>query len=180
MGRYVALLRGINVGGRNMIKMAELKACFEKHGFRDVATYIQSGNVLFSSARAADRQLSREIEQLLTTTFAYEASVVLRTRPQLEQIVRRAPRDFGANPAKYRYDVLFLKSPLTASVAVKTVPVKPGVDRAHAGSGVLYYSRLVSAAAQSRLSRLVSLPIYQQLTVRNWNTTTKLLELMAD
>jgi uncharacterized protein (DUF1697 family) len=124
--------------------------------------------------------LVREIEQLLTTTFAYEASVVLRTRPQLEQIVRRAPRDFGANPAKYRYDVLFLKPPLTASAAVKIVPVKPGVDRAHAGTGVLYYSRLVSLAAQSRLSKLVSLPIYQQLTVRNWNTTTKLLELMAD
>lgn len=160
--------------------MAELKACFEAHGFRDVATYIQSGNVLFSSGRSADRRLVREIEQRLTTTFAYEASIVLRTRPQLEQTVRRAPRNFGADPAKYRYDVLFLKPPLTASVAVKTVPVNPDVDRAHAGTGVLYYSRLVSRAAQSRLSKLVSLPIYQQMTVRNWNTTTKLLELMAD
>ncbi len=177
MSRYVALLRGINVGGRNMIKMAELKACFEQHGFRDVATYIQSGNVLFTATRSAG--LVRAIEEMLTARFDYEASVVLRTREQMEQVVRRAPRAFGANPATYRYDVLFLKPPLTASEAMKTVPVKPGVDRAHAGTGVLYYSRLISKAAQSRLSKLVSLPTYQQMTVRNWNTTTTLLELLA-
>jgi uncharacterized protein (DUF1697 family) len=178
MTRYVALLRGINVGGRNLIKMSALKACFEKHGYEDVVTYIQSGNVLFSSSESAGAKLTRRIEKLLATTFTYQASVVLRSRKQMQNIVEGAPAGFGTQPAKYRYDVIFLKEPLLASTAVKNVPLKPGVDQAHAGKGVLYFSRLVSKASQSRLSKIVSLPIYQNMTIRNWNTTTKLLQMM--
>ena len=178
MSRYVALLRGINVGGKNLLKMSALKACFEQHGFRDVATYIQSGNVLFTSTGSERHKLAHRIEDLLTATFTYRASVVLRTRKQLQDIVGRAPHGFGAHPARYRYDVLFLKEPLTASTAMKSVLVKPGVDQAHAGVGVVYFSRLISKASQSRLSRLVALPIYRSITIRNWNTTTTLLRMM--
>jgi uncharacterized protein (DUF1697 family) len=178
MSQYVALLRGINVGGKNLIKMPALRACFENHGFRDVVTYIQSGNVLFTSAASAHDKLAREIEDMLTARFNYRASVVLRTRKQMQDIVRRAPDEFGAHPTRYRYDVIFLKKPLTASAAMKSMPVKEGVDQAHGGVGVLYFSRLISKASQSRLSRIVSLPIYQSMTIRNWNTTTKLLRMM--
>jgi uncharacterized protein (DUF1697 family) len=178
MSQYVALLRGINVGGKNLIKMPALRACFENHGFRDVVTYIQSGNVLFTSAASAHDKLAREIEDMLTARFNYRASVVLRTRKQMQDIVRRAPDEFGAHPTRYRYDVIFLKEPLTASAAMKSMPVKEGVDQAHGGVGVLYFSRLISKASQSRLSRIVSLPIYQSMTIRNWNTTTKLLRMM--
>ena len=177
MSRYVALLRGINVGGKNLIKMTALKACFEKHGFEDVVTYIQSGNVLFSS-REPGRKLTLVIEEVLGATFAYQASVVLRSRKQMQEIVERAPRGFGTQPAKYRYDVIFLMEPLTAATAIQSVLLKPGVDQAHAGKGVLYFSRLASKAAQSRLSKVMSLPIYKSMTIRNWNTTTKLLQLM--
>jgi uncharacterized protein (DUF1697 family) len=96
----------------------------------------------------------------------------------LRAIVDRAPKRFGAEPATYRYDVIFLKEPLAAKVALKSVPTKPGVDEAHAGTGVLYFSRLDARAAQSRLSKIVSSPIYPSVTIRNWNTTTKLLTLM--
>ena len=113
MPRYVALLRGINVGGNNLIKMTELKACFEKQGFADVVTYIQSGNVLFS-ARARSRQARRRIEEALAATFNYKASVVLRSRKELRDDRRAAPAGFGTQPDKYRYDVIFLKAPLTA------------------------------------------------------------------
>jgi uncharacterized protein (DUF1697 family) len=178
MSRYVALLRGINVGGKNLIKMAALRACFEKDGFRDVATYIQSGNVLFTSAGSERQRLARRIEDLLAATFKYRASVVLRTRKQMQNSVGDAPDGFGAHPAKYRYDVIFLKDPLTAATALKSVLTRPGVDQAHAGVGVLYFSRLISKASLSQLSRLVSLPIYQSMTIRNWNTTTTLLRLM--
>jgi uncharacterized protein (DUF1697 family) len=61
---------------------------------------------------------------------------------------------------------------------LKSVPTRPGVDEARAGAGVLYFSRLTSKAEQSMLPRLVSLPIYQNMTIRNWNTTTKLFEMM--
>src|SRR5690348_12714234 len=152
--RYVALLRGINVGGNNLIKMTQLKACFEAHGFDDVLTYIASGNVLFTAAASSRGALTRQIEELLTDTFHYPSSVVLRTRKQMTDIVERAPKGFGKSPAKYRYDVIFLKEPLTAKIAMESVPMKPGVDEAYAGSGVLYFSRLDSKASQSKLSKI--------------------------
>jgi uncharacterized protein (DUF1697 family) len=175
MSQYVALLRGINVGGKNIIKMVALKACLESHGFEAVTTYIQSGNVLF---KARGSELTRRMEDALAKTFKYRASVVLRSRQQMQDIAAQAPESFGSLPAQYRYDVLFLKEPLTATVAMKSVPTKPGVDQAQAGPGVVYFSRLISRATQSQLSRIVSLPIYQSMTIRNWNTTTKLLAMM--
>lgn len=178
MPSYVALLRGINVGGKNLIRMPALKACFEADGFEDVATYIQSGNVLFSSPETRGTELARTIEATLSETFGYAATVVVRSRRQMRAIVDRAPKGFGAEPAKYRYDVIFLKDPLTAKAAITSVPAKEGVDEAHAGTGVLYFSRLTSKATQSRLSRIISSPIYPSVTIRNWNTTTKLLAMM--
>ena len=179
VSRYVALLRGINVGGNNLIKMVALKACFEKHGFENVTTFIQSGNVVFDAAAGRQADLVLQIEELLGATFNYAASVVLRSHKQLRDIVERAPAGFGKQPAKYRYDVIFLKEPLKASVALESVLTREGVDEAHAGTGVLYFSRLTSRASQSRLSQIVSSPIYKRLTIRNWNTTTKLLHMMA-
>ena len=178
MDRYVALLRGINVGGQNLIKMPALKACFEAHGLRDVVTLIQSGNVIFS-ATASRRVLVREIEQLLAKTFDYPASIVLRTGKQMRDLVAAAPPGFGSEPAKRRYDVIFLKEPLTAAVAMKSVIARAGVDQAFAGKGVLYFSRLISKASQSQLSRIISMPIYRSMTIRNWNTTTKILRVMT-
>lgn len=176
---YVALLRGINVGGKNLIKMPALKACFEADGFEDVATYIQSGNVLFRSSGSGSA-LGRRIESMLSKTFDYRASVVLRSRSQMRAIVEGAPQGFGADPSAFRYDVIFLKEPLTARAALKQVPVKEGVDEVVAARGVLYFSRLISRASQSRLSRVVSMPIYQSMTIRNWNTTTRLLRMMDE
>ena len=179
MARYVALLRGINVGGKNAIPMPALKVAFEDHGFDDVRTYIQSGNVVFSSPTASQAKLTREVERMISTAFAhYEASVVLRSRSQMWAVVDRAPKGFGSEPSKYRYDVVFLKPPLTAKTASKDVPIKEGVDRLWTGTGVLYSSRLISRATQSRFSRIVALPAYKQMTIRNWNTTTKLAELV--
>jgi uncharacterized protein (DUF1697 family) len=93
--------------------------------------------------------------------------------------VEKAPKGFGRAPAAYRYDVIFLKDPLTPAEAMKSVKAKPGVDRVFAGDGVLYFSRLISRAAQSQLSRVVGTPAYQNMTIRNWNTTVKLFDLMA-
>jgi uncharacterized protein (DUF1697 family) len=105
---------------------------------------------------------------------------VLRSRAQLRAVVERAPEGFGADPDAFRYDVIFLKEPLTARAALKSVPTRQGVDEVYAGPGVLYFSRLISRAAQSHLSKVVSLPIYQSMTIRNWNTTMTLLRMMDE
>ena len=177
MGRYVALLRGINVGGKNLVAMPALKAFFEAQGFSDVATYIQSGNVLFTSAERG-AALTARIEAGLAAAFGRPACVVLRSRQQLRRVVEGAPAGFGSRPAVRRYDVIFLKEPLSAPEALAQVPARPGVDRVFAGEGVLYFARSIRDASRSRMSRLFSLPIYGSMTIRNWNTTTRLLELM--
>ena len=159
--------------------MAELKQELSDLGLEDVATYIQSGNVLFR-ASGSGSALAPRIEKMLSKTFDYRASVVLRSHAQMRSIVEGAPTGFGADPAAYRYDVIFLKEPLTANAVLKKVPTREEVDEVHAGRGVLYFSRLISRAAQSRFYRVFSMPIYQSMTIRNWNTTTKLLRMMDE
>jgi uncharacterized protein (DUF1697 family) len=177
---YVALLRGINVGGKNLIRMPALKASFEAGGFEKVATYIQSGNVLFRTARSSAATLTRRIEEMLNAAFDYQASVVVRSHSQMRAVVEGAPNGYGTDPATYLYDVIFLKEPLAAKPALKSVPTKEGVDEVYAGRGVLYCSRLRSRATSSHINRVPSLPIYQSMTLRNWNTTTKLLRIMDE
>lgn len=177
--QYLALLRGINVGGGNIIRMADLKACFEASGLRNVATYIQSGNVLFESGEANQERLVKKLETALSREFSpYKARIVLRSHAELAQIVREAPKGYGRQPKKYRYDVIYLKEPMSASDAMNSVTARAGVDAVAAGSGVLYFSRLIAKASQSHLTRIASKPVYQHMTIRNWNTTTRMLAMM--
>jgi uncharacterized protein (DUF1697 family) len=178
MTQCLALLRGINVGGNNVIRMRGLVACFEEQGLTKVVTNIQSGNVIFEAEQGEAEVLAAQLELALATTFSYQASLVLLTREQLESIVVQSPEGFGKQPDLHRYDVIYLKPPLTAAEAIKIVPLRDGVDRAFAGPGALYFSRLISRATASQLSRIIGIPSYQSLTIRNWNTTVRLLELM--
>lgn len=178
MSLYVALLRGINVGGKNLIRMPELAACFEALGFGDVRTYIQSGNVIFSTEEPDKAALSRKVEQALSAAFHYDSMVVLRSGEELNGTVTHKPEGFGGDPATYRYDVIFLKEPLSSSTVLDSISTKEGVDQVFAGDGVIYFTRLIARASQSRLTRIIGTPLYQSMTIRNWNTTARLLEIM--
>ena len=175
MTRYVALLRGINVGGNNLIKMPALCASFERQGFTDVSSYIQSGNVAFSGG--ARRGLEKRIEAALSKDFDYAARVTLRDADELAAVVANAPKGFGSKPEKYRYDVLFVFSPRTAAELMEVVTVREGVDTATAGDGVVYHSRLIARATQSRLGKIIGTPSYKVLTISNWRTTQALAAL---
>ena len=174
--RYLALLRGINVGGKNLVKMAELRAAFEEMGFADVATYIASGNVLFRAPRQKRDELAARIESELTRRFGIELKVVLLTEAQLRAVVEGAPRGFGGT--SHLCDVVFVRKPLTVKKAFGKIQTREGVDRAWPGKGVLYFSRLAAKATTSRLNKVASLPEYKNMTLRSWSTTTKLLALM--
>jgi uncharacterized protein (DUF1697 family) len=178
VAQYLALLRGINVGGNNIIKMTDLKTCFEGLGFDAVRTFIQSGNVVFEAPKRGAADLAAQIEAGLSERFGYQSRIVLRSHEQLRVIVADAPTGFGSEPDLYRYDVIFLREPFTAVQAMRDMPVREGVDRAYQGSGVLYVSRLISRASQSYMSKISTLPGYQSMTIRNWNTTVKLHALM--
>jgi uncharacterized protein (DUF1697 family) len=175
--QYVALIRGINVGGKNIVKMADLRLAFEKAGFLCVSTYIQSGNVLFQSDNQKD-DIEKKIEDILHSIFNRAIKVVIVLESSLKKIINDAPSGFGDRLEKYHFDVMFLKKPLTPSGLIKEMKLREGVDSIYPGKGVVYFTRLNERLSQSYLSKITQMPIYQKVTIRNWNTTTKLLSLM--
>jgi len=178
-GRHVVLLRGINVGGHNVIRMADLRACFEAMGFADVETLIQSGNVVLSSTRRTKTGLIRAIERGLGKAFGYEARVVVVSAGELGRIVAQAPAGFGRHRDRYRYDVLFVKAPATPAKVLAHITTRAGVDSVSAGDHALYFRRLIARAVQSHLARFAGHPAYRSVTIRNWSTTMKLHEMAS-
>jgi uncharacterized protein (DUF1697 family) len=177
--QYLALLRGINVGGKNPVKMVDLRETFEEMGFGDVATYINSGNVLYRAPRQKRDELSARIEEALTKRFGAEVKVVVQTGAQLRSVVENAPTgEGGFGSGAHRSDVIFLRRPLTPARAVRLFEWKEGVDRIWKGKGVVYFSRLDARATSSRMGRIVATPEYKDMTIRSWSTTTKLLALV--
>jgi uncharacterized protein (DUF1697 family) len=177
--RYVALLRGINVGGRNPVAMSDLRETFEADGHTQVGTYIQSGNVVFTSTAPAST-LEDRIEAVLERRFGIPLAVVVRSHAQLRRVVQKAPDGFGQQPDTFHSDVIFLKPPLTTTQAMAVVRQRDGVDQAWTGTGVLYFARLSERRTQSRLSQIMGTPEYRLMTIRNWRTTTKLLDLLGE
>ncbi|RLT28327.1 MAG: DUF1697 domain-containing protein [Chloroflexi bacterium] len=179
MPRYVVLLRGINVGGKNKLPMAELKQALIEHGCTEVATYIQSGNVVLTSTERA-KTLAESIEQMLIKRFEFDSAlirVLVLTRAQFTSIVEDRPEGFGGQPDRYHSDVIFLMG-VTATEAMRVFNPREGVDAVWPGKGVVYSQRLSAERTKSRLSTIVGTPVYASMTIRNWNTTTKLLELL--
>jgi len=176
--RYVALLRGINVGGKNSVAMADLRQALEADGYTAVSTYIRSGNVLFESEAPPD-VLEDAVEATLERRFGIPLVVVVRSREQLRGVVEGAPEGFGQKPETYHSDAIFLKSPLTSEQAMRVVVLRDGVDRAWPGEGVVYFERLTERRTQSRMNRIVGTPEYRLMTIRNWATTTTLVALLG-
>jgi uncharacterized protein (DUF1697 family) len=177
--KYVALLRGINVGGKNILPMVGLKKCLEELGFSNVSTYIASGNVILESDKPAN-EIKNRIEKALSETFKLDdklIKVLLLTHRQLQAIIDSKPEGFGDQPEKYHSDAIFLMGIDAASVMPLFNPLA-GVDKVWPGAGVIYSQRLSSQRTKSRLSKIMATPAYKSMTIRNWNTTTKLLEIL--
>jgi uncharacterized protein (DUF1697 family) len=169
--KYVALIRGINVGGNSIIPMAKLRAAVEACGMKNVSTFIASGNVLFEAPR------SPRLEARLSKQLGLPIRLTLRTHAEMAAIVKNAPKGFGAKPDTFRYDVWFVIPPTTAEQVVAALEPKEGVDAVVAGDQVVYATREIARASQSRLTRVIGTPVYTSVTIRNWNTTRKLEEL---
>ena len=179
MTRYLVLLRGINVGGRNKVPMAALRELLESHGHTKVSTYIASGNVILSSDRSA-AAIKRELEEALPKTFKLDSeliAVLVLTRAQLRAVVRDRPKGFGDKPDTYHSDAVFLMG-IDAPTAMKVFDPRPGVDEVWPGKGVIYSQRLSAQRTKSRLGKIVGTPAYKSMTIRSWATTMALLERM--
>ena len=147
--QYVALLRGINVGGKNKVLMPDLRAVFEELGYVAVRTYIQSGNVLFESDSPSS-SLESDIETMLERRFRVPLVVVVRSHSQLRKVVGDAPAGFGKTPDTYHSDTIFLRAPLTAKQAMRIVELREDVDQAWPGRGVIYFSRAERVADEEQ------------------------------
>ena len=177
MDVYIALIRGVNVGGKNKVPMAELRACLEKEGFSHVSTYLATGNVILASDKKAT-DIRALIETAVAGNFALDdglVRVLVLTRDQFAAVVDNKPEGFGDEAKKYRYDALFLMD-LEAGQAMSVVNPREGVDKAWPSEKVIYWQRLSSQLTKSRLSRIVGTPEYKYITVRSWNTAIRLLE----
>lgn len=179
MARYLVLLRGINVGGRNRVPMATLRTCLEELGFTDVSTYIASGNVLLSSTHGAVA-IGPAIEDMLPQRFTLDTDIVrvkVLTRAQLRAVVDTRPTGFGDAPDTYHSDAIFLMG-ITSRKAMSVFSPREGVDEVWPGSGVIYSQRLSAQRTKSRLGKIVGTEPYRSMTIRSWRTTVRLLDLL--
>jgi uncharacterized protein (DUF1697 family) len=173
---YVALLRGINVGGNNIIPMAALAQTFTKLGFANVKTFIASGNVIFSSGKQDLRKLEDKIEKALEKQFDYEAKVVVKSKPEMDAIIAAL---WKKPSASMRYYVMFLRHAINKKTVIDQFEPRPGVETLTYAPGALLWAADKNKLGKSTVAKkMLAKPIYQEMTVRNLNTTKKLGELM--
>ncbi len=172
---FVALLRGVNVGGNNMISMKSLKESFETTGFSNVSTYINSGNVIFQSKEDDARKLERKIEQVLSSEYQLDSKVVVRSLAEMEKLVKVLPQ---SGDSDWRYNVIFLRHTIDSEKILAELPVNSDIEQIVYHPGALLWSAQVSELTRTNMAKLSSRKIFQDMTVRNLNTTKKLYELM--
>lgn len=159
--------------------MSELKTCLEQLDFSGVTTYIASGNVIVRSDKSPN-EIKTIIETVLPKTFKLDSElikVLVLTHKQLADIITHKPQGFGEQPDTYHSDAIFLMD-IPAADAMTAFNPREGVDVVWAGDGVIYSQRLSALRTKSRLSKAISSPLYKSMTIRNWKTTTKLLDIM--
>jgi uncharacterized protein (DUF1697 family) len=161
------------------VSMAALKECLSELGYKNVATFIASGNVILESSKGA-RAIQTEIEAVLPSKFKLHSELVrvlALSAGQLRSVIDNRPQGFGDEPGKYHSDAIFLMG-ISVPEAMKVFSPREGIDAVWPGKGVIYSQRLSAERTRSRLSKIVGTPAYASMTIRNWATTTKLLKLV--
>ena len=178
--RYLALLRGINVGGNNIIAKDDLRGCFEDMGFTSVRTYIQSGNIVFRAEPGETKQLTALVETGLSARFSYAARAVVLSYADYRALLDAAPPAWGEDPA-YRHNALFTLAGTTPDQVLASIPpVKEELETVAAGPGVVFWSAEKKRATRSAFVKLPAHPVYQQVTIRNHNTVRRLAALLEE
>jgi uncharacterized protein (DUF1697 family) len=174
--RYVALLRGINVGGNTMIKMEELRKCFEALGFENVATYINSGNVGFDCRKASEEKLCSKLEKTVEEKFGRFFSVMVREQKDIGRVLANNPFD-GEFESHKEMHVLFLKDKLSKEKADAIIEAAFDGERYHI-DGREIFCHLPRGVAESLLTKgVIDKKLKINYTGRNWRTVEKLAAL---
>ena len=173
----ISLLRGVNVGGHNLIRMEALRAVYESLGLQDSQTYVQSGNVVLSSDDPPE-ELERRSERMIAKRFGFDVPVIARTRDELAAVVERNPlADVARNPK--RYQVSFLGGELDDSLVEQLAALAGRGERLVADGRELYAWHPDGVARSKLWAKLAGAGLGVKATARNWTTVTALLA-MAD
>ncbi|TAK89725.1 DUF1697 domain-containing protein [Patescibacteria group bacterium] len=176
---YVALLRGINVGGNNKVEMAKLKLTFEQLGFTKVKTYINSGNIIFEGPDQNHLQLASQIEAAITKDFGLNIPVVLRNLKQIQAICKAMPETW-VNNSVMKCDVLFLWEEVDNKSALEAMSVKRDIVDLKYVPGAVIWRIDKENVTRGGIDKFIAAPIYKKITIRNCNTVRKLKTLMEE
>jgi uncharacterized protein (DUF1697 family) len=177
---FVALLRGINVGGRNKVPMADLRRGLAGRGLVDVRTHIASGNVV---ALAPDRpeardQVAAAVTATIAEDFGFDCSVLVRRGTEIQRIAEAIPEEW-VNDGTRKADVLFLFDDVDSPDILERLPLVPDVDTAHYTPGAVLWSVTRAQQPRSGMPAIIGTPLYQRLTIRNVNTTRTLASMVG-
>lgn len=168
--KYVCLLRGINVGGNHKVAMADLRALFEKMGFCDVMTYINSGNVIFSSDTMP---VTIAIEKTLAKSFGFTIPVLIIDAERIQAIAEAIPKNWQ-NDTLQKSDVLYLMSDIDTPRLIDTIGYNPENETIMYVPGALLCNIERTKQSRASLLKLMGTPIYKRMTIRNVNTARKI------
>lgn len=179
--KYLALLRGINVGGNNLIKKEDLKKCFEDCGFESVKTYIQSGNILFKSDLKGNKKIASMISDSLKIKLENEIKVVVYSESEYYSLLDCAHKIWGHDEA-YKHNALFVLDDSSKKDIEADMPETDGrIDIVTVVDVAIFWSSLKDKYSKSAYSqKLIKTPIYKKVTIRNSNTSFKLKDLFSD
>ncbi|MDR2515287.1 MAG: DUF1697 domain-containing protein [Christensenellaceae bacterium] len=181
MPGYIALLRGVNVGGKNKLPMPELRLGFEACGFSAVRSYIASGNLLFCSENEDQAALQGLCEGMIKERFGFPVSVCLLRAEELCAAIGRAPGWWGRDPES-KHDALFLLPPLTGAQLLDALgEMRPETERLCILGRVALWSAPLKSYSRAKLPKIVAnKALYRLVTVRNRNTALKLAALATE
>jgi uncharacterized protein (DUF1697 family) len=177
MTTYIALLRGINVGGNKIIKMLDLKAMFQTLGFENVRTYIQSGNVVFESDEGSESLLTGVTERKIHEVFGFEVSVIIRTLAEMENVIANDPFQLSEPEEFKRWYVTFLPAEPSAEALDKLRTYEDGPDKVRFVSREMYVLYEVSVSQSPLFKVPFDRILGMTITARNWNTVNKLVTM---
>lgn len=175
---YVALLRGINVGGNARVEMPKLKAVFESLGTNNVSTYINSGNVIFSDQRS-DKELVPLIESAIDKQFKLKVRIVLRDLANIQLLCQKIPSRW-TNDVEQRTDVLFLWEEIDSADILKKIVINKDLERVRYIDGALVWNIDRENVLKGNSVKLIKSDFYKHMTIRNINTVRKIYSLMSE
>jgi uncharacterized protein (DUF1697 family) len=173
---YVALLRGINVGGKNKVDMKILKKSFEQSGMENVVTYINSGNIIFTTGHSKN-EIASILEDAILNTFGLQIKVLVLSLEDMKKVMSTLPKTWS-NDDKMRSDVLFLWEEIDDESILDKLPFKPEIETVKYAPGAILWSIDKINVTKGGMTKLIGTKLYKRMTIRNVNTTRKIYELM--